>query len=113
MVSGSDCSIFLMALSSGFSKWVPRYCWSAFSATTSAKSSPSVITDVQEGADFLGIGITIFAGIEFNWQTQPVAHEFDVAVDGFGGHLDFPRERGGVGKPAGGKGLMDAQHALQ
>ena len=33
----------LMALSSGFSKLVPRYCWSAFSATISAKSSPSVI----------------------------------------------------------------------
>ena len=46
MVSGNACSILRMAESSGFSKLVPRYCCNAFSATMSAKSSPSVIWNV-------------------------------------------------------------------
>ena len=67
----------------------------------------------RERADFAGVMIAVVGRIKFNRQVEPVAHEFDVAMDGLGGDFDFAGERAGVGKIAGLKRLVDAQHPLQ
>ena len=49
--------------------------------------------------------------IVFDGESQLVTHEFDVPLDGFAGHLEFPRERGTIGIFARGQKFVDAHHA--
>ena len=45
-----------------------------------------------KGADFLGVMIAETAPVEFQRQLQPVAHELEVAMDGFGADLQLARQ---------------------
>ena len=49
----------------------------------------------------------------FQWQVQPVAHEFEVPLDGLGADFEFSGKLGGVGKFAGLDRLMNSQHPRQ
>ena len=66
-----------------------------------------------EGTDRLGVMVAEAAAVVFERQVQPVAHEFEVALDGLGADLHGARQRGGVGVAAGGNLLVNAHHALQ
>src|SRR5436190_854803 len=66
-----------------------------------------------KGADFLSVTIAKAAPVIFDRQIQAVAHEFDVAMDGFGADFQFAREPRRVGKFSGLNRLMNAEHAFQ
>src|SRR5205809_3924951 len=50
--------------------------------------------------------------VVFERQIEPVAHEFDVALDRLGAHFQLPSERAAIGKAAGLDFLVNAQHPL-
>ncbi len=102
-----------MALNSGFSKLVPRYCCKRFFRDDERENFALGDLHRRKAADFAVVKIAVVGGSKFNRQVQPVAHELDVAMDGLGGNLDLARELAGVGKAAGLQRLMNAQHPLQ
>ena len=66
-----------------------------------------------KGVDFPGIKIAKATAVVFNRQAEPVAHKFNVAMNGFGADFQVGREAGGVGVFAGLERLVDAEHPLQ
>ena len=66
-----------------------------------------------KGSDLLGVVIAVAAVVELDRKFHAVAHELQVAVDGLRAVFQLAGQRGGIGKPAGQQGLMDAHHPLQ
>ena len=67
----------------------------------------------RERVDFLGVTITKTGAIKRERQLQPVAHEFEVAMDGLGADFELLGQVRRVGKSTGLNELMDPEHALQ
>jgi hypothetical protein len=82
-----------MALSRGFSMLVPRYCCKAFSATRRANKLPFGNLHGGEGADLLRVMVRPpRRGIELQRQQQPVPHELQIPIDGFGADFELAGE---------------------
>ena len=65
-----------------------------------------------EGADFLCVKIPVAGGAVLERQLEPIAHEFQIAMNGLGADLQFAGESDRVGVFASLDGLVDAQHPL-
>lgn len=66
-----------------------------------------------KGADFLGVMEAIAVVVELDGQPHAVAHEFEVAIDGFGADFERCGQVFRVGKAAGLQFLVDAHHPLE
>jgi hypothetical protein len=62
----------------------------------------------REGVHALGIVVAAADGVIFDRQVQPVAHEVEIALDGFGADFQVASERGGVREAVRGQRLVDA-----
>ena len=106
-------SKFSNAVFSGFSKDVPRYCSIAFWATNNALTSPSDTSIPGEARDRFGVNGAEMELIVFDRKAEPVAHEVDVALDGFGRNLQFVGQLAAIRERSGPELFMESQHPLQ
>jgi hypothetical protein len=69
--------------------------------------------DGGEGGDGMGVAVGLDLSVEFDGEIEAIAHEGDVADDGFARDAEQAHELGAVGQRAAAKLLMDLKHALQ
>jgi hypothetical protein len=69
--------------------------------------------DGGEGGDGLGVAVGLDLRVEFDGKLEAIAHEGDVADDGFARDLEEAHEFGAVGQRAAAELVVDLEHALE